>query len=435
VTRRGAVIAVGDELAIGQSLDTNSQRIALALTARGVRVVEHVAVDDDEGRIAGAIRRLSREAELIILTGGLGPTKDDLTRESLAAVLGEKLVEDAGALAFLEGIEERRGRALTPERRRQALRPASARCLANALGTAPGLAATLEAEGRRVEVFCLPGPPREMMPMLEREVLAAFASDAEEGVAIVTRVLRSFGLAEADAAERLGELMDRARNPMVGITASGGIITVRMRAVARAADARAMLDADEALVRERLVGTVFGADNTSLEGVVIDTLRGRGERVITVESCTGGLIGAMLTAMPGSSDVFDGGFVTYANEAKRDAVGVSEELLESHGAVSEPVARAMAEGGLASAVGSRATHCLAVTGIAGPGGGSDEKPVGTVFIARARRQHPTEVRRFLIAGDRDDVRERSAVAALGMLRRALEGGTRTGRLLWEIEGV
>lgn len=426
---RAAILSIGDELVIGQRLDTNSKWIADRLTDRGIKVVEHATVGDDADAHLGALRRLTTEVPLVISTGGLGPTADDLTRPVLSALLGEPLVEDEGALRWLTDLLARRGRSVTPNQRLQAQRPRSAEMLDNPLGTAPGLLA--EAPG--CTVVCLPGPPNEMRPMFERCVAPRLRPP--EGVAIRTRVLHTLGLGESDAAGRLGHLMDRTRNPLVGTTASGGVVSVRIRYEGSAATAERAVAKAEAEVRRALDPFVFGEEEQTIESVVLGLLRARGERLLTVESCTGGGLGALLTSVPGSSDAYLGGWVTYSNQLKCAEVGVPEELLRTHGAVSDPVARAMALGALATPIGAPAQHALSITGVAGPGGGSAEKPVGTVFVCRASRSGPgapeVDVRRLLVTGDRDAVRDRSAKIALAMLRFRLADEP-TPPLLWEV---
>lgn len=419
------MLAIGDELILGQKTDTNSAWVSDRLTASGVRVVEHVTVADDLGRVVDAIRRLGAGVDLLVITGGLGPTADDLTRAGLASAMGEELVEDGAALAEIQGWFRGRGREMPGLNRVQALRPAGARCLPNPNGTAPGLAASLSIGATSCDVFCLPGPPHEMTPMFESFVGPAIRR--AEGFVVETRALHTFGLGESDVAARLGDLMDRDRNPLVGTTASLGVVTCRLRFEGRASGSEATraLDEAERAVRSRLGNVVFavgGESGEALARAVIERLRERGERLVVVESCTGGLLGQTVTRVPGSSDVMLGGWLTYANELKTAAVGVRPETLARVGAVSPEVAVEMAEGGLeAAAPAGGATHALAITGVAGPGGGSEAKPVGTVWIARASAGHPTDVRRFLFRGGREGVRRWAANSALGMLRLELDG--------------
>jgi len=446
-----AILAIGDELTLGQSLDTNSRWISARLVEAGVRVVEHATVEDELERIASALRRFAADADLVVATGGLGPTADDLTRAALAQVLGEELIEDADALREIEASFRRVGRPVQNVNRVQALRPPSATSLPNPNGTAPGLYLHLPrgdpapswlprtgmgAEdpppgpvpqtGGGVDVFCLPGPPGEMRPMFEAQVVPRLAPSR----LVVTRTLHTCGIGESDVGARLGALMARDRKVLVGTNASAGLVAIRIRAEReRSADdgaVRAEVDEVARDVRARLEPHVFGEGDESLAERVLAELRQRGETLATVESCTGGLLGAMLTDVPGSSDAMVGGWVTYTNEMKHREVGVPREVFEGAGAVSRECAESMARSGLARA---GADHCLSITGIAGPGGGSEAKPVGTVWIARASGGD-IEARCFRFPGDRETVRRWSAITALVVLHLHL-AGVGVGKLLRE----
>ncbi|MFI4897870.1 MAG: CinA family nicotinamide mononucleotide deamidase-related protein, partial [Phycisphaerales bacterium JB059] len=422
--RTGAILAIGDELILGQKTDTNTAWIADQLTARSVRVVEHVTVDDDEGLIAETMRRLGRRVDLLVCTGGLGPTADDLTRQGLAGAMGDELVEDERSLAQIEAWFRGRGRDLPAANRVQALRPSRGRSLPNPHGTAPGLAGRVEVDGHGCDTFCLPGPPREMRPMFEAEVVPALR--VEPGRLVRTRMLHTFGLGESEVARRLGGLMDRDRTPLVGTTASGGVVTCRIRFEGEAGEdeAAGRLDESEAQVRARLGEVVFARDTPAaeaLERAVVQRLSERSETLVVAESCTGGMLGERVTRVAGSSAVFLGGWLTYSNAMPRAMLGVGEEELAQQGAVSRAVALSMARGALQAGEGAGgADHALAITGVAGPGGGSEEKPVGTVWIARASRDGTADARLFRFGGDRAAVRGWSAVTALGMLRLHLD---------------
>lgn len=409
---RAAVISIGDELIIGQSLDTNSKWLSERLTSIGLTVIEHATVPDDLDLLVRAIRRLADACDTVILTGGLGPTADDLTRDALAQLLTEPLVEDSASLAAIERWFTRSSRVMPERNRVQALRPASGTHLPNPNGTAPGIRVSRGS----ATLHCLPGPPSEMRPMFEDHVRPRLTSPA--GRLIRTRVVQSAGMGESEVAQRLGGLMDRHRNPLVGTTASGGIVTVRIRD--ESADPVNVVDERvEHTVREvrRVIGDAIIAENDRpLPANVIERLRQRGQRLAVVESCTGGALGQMLTAIAGSSDAFVGGWITYSNDMKTSSVGVPLELLAAHGAVSAEVAQAMSKGGLDL---SGADHALAITGVAGPGGGSNEKPVGTVWISLASRDQPPDVRCFRIPGEREAVRIWSAITALLMLDQRL----------------
>lgn len=430
-----AVIAVGDELALGQTLDTNSRWTAERLSAAGLSIIEHVTVPDERRAIAAALLRLSGAADLIVVTGGLGPTLDDLTRPALADAMGDELVEDAIAMAQIESYFTGSGREMPAINRVQARRPSRAFSLPNLVGTAPGLAGTIGADGRSCEVFCLPGPPVEMRPMFESQVIPRLRP--APGRTIRTRTLACFGIGESDLATRLGPLMDRARMPLVGTTASGGVVTCRLRYEGELppADAEALLDETEAAIRRLAGAYIFGVNSPGLAHEVVALLRASGDTLGVVESCTGGLLGAMVTDVPGASAVFQAGLVTYSNHAKITLADVPGALLGQGGpgAVSPETAAAMALGGL-RVLG--VSHCLAVTGIAGPDGGTPGKPVGAVYVScasRSLRGGPAiDTRGFRMMGDRAAIRDWSAKSALAMLRLALVDKVST-RLLRQID--
>lgn len=425
-----AVISVGDELILGQTLDTNSQWISAALAAWNIRVVEHATVPDDRAVQADTLRRLAARVPLVIVTGGLGPTLDDLTRQALAAILREDLVTDEPALRDLEALFRSRGRSLSEIQRTQAQRPRSASMLANPHGTAPGLHASLIEPA--CDVFCLPGPPNEMKPMLTEMVRPKLRPPP--GVAVLTRVLHTLGTGEGDLAQRLGPLMSRDRNPLVGTTASGGVVSIRIRFEGPDNDAAARaVDATAAECAAAAGAFLFGRDEDTIAHAALRSLRATHASLVTAESCTGGLIGAMLTAVPGSSDSYLGGWVTYANELKVSVLNVPRRVLNDHGAVSAECCLAMLKGALTTASGPSADWAVAVTGIAGPSGGSESKPVGTVYIGVASRTGHADVRRFHFPGSRDVVRDRAAKMALALLRFGVEG-LEVPRLLWQSSG-
>jgi nicotinamide-nucleotide amidase len=417
--RTAAIISAGDELTLGQKLDTNSKWIAERLVGMGIVPIEHATVPDDRAAHASAFSRLAAGADLIVCTGGLGPTADDLTRHALADATGDTLVEDAEALRQIEAWFAARGRRMGELNRTQALRPSRGLVLPNAHGTAPGLTAGLSRPSA-CDVFCLPGPPAEMQPMFETHVAPRLRPPA--GRAVRTRVLHCVGIGESDLAARLGTLMARERNPTVGTTASGGVVSVRLRFQGAGSPRQAddALDADERAVRGLVGDFIFGAGDDTLAQAVVRELAAQGRTLVVAESCTGGLLGGTLTAAPGSSAVFAGGWIAYDNRVKTGALGVPAGLLAAHGAVSREVAAAMAEGALRSSP-APAHAALAVTGVAGPDGGTPDKPVGTVWIALARAGEAIDARRFSMGGDRESVRRWSVLAALGVLWMHLRG--------------
>lgn len=419
-----AILSVGDELTLGQTLDTNGKWLAERLTSIGVVPVRHLTVPDSLEAQARAFQTLAEDADVILCTGGLGPTADDLTRQALAEAMHDTLVEDPLALAQIEALFAARNRLMSPLNRSQALRPLHAGIIPNLNGTAPGLMGGVAAvTGHECDVFCLPGPPKEMIPMFEAHVAPRLR--LPEGRTVRTRVLHSFGLGESDLAQRLGALMHRGRTPLVGTTASGGVVSIRLRYEGHAApaDAETLLDDTERQVREAAGEYIFAKGDHSLQDAVLALLRSRNETLGTVESCTGGGLGEVVTRSAGSSASFLGSLVTYSNDLKIALAGVPAELLSPSGpgAVSAETARAMAVGGL-DRLG--VSHCVSITGIAGPDGARPGKPVGTVFIARASRplqDAGPEVRRFQMTGDRQQVREWSSRTGLAMLWQHLAG--------------
>jgi len=425
-----ALCAIGDEITLGQNVDTNSAWIADRLTAMGVVTVEHAAIPDGRAATTEAITRLAARAPLIICTGGLGPTPDDLTRHALADAMGEELVEDRDAIDWLEEFAAKLSKPLPESNRVQALRPVTATLIHNPHGTAPGIHARLRVGDRYADVYCLPGPPREMQPMFESAVAPAIDAPAEH---VRTRYINTFGVGESAISQRLGELLARESSPTVGLTIDGIDVRFRIRAEGDPDETHKMVERAAERIYESMGDYAFSEGEQTLCETVLDALRNRDERLVAVESCTGGLLGATITEIPGSSDVFMGGWTTYSNAMKESAVRVPAVALQKFGAVSEPVARAMAEGGLLNAPDGGADHALALTGIAGPDGASDEKPVGTVFIARASRDDgdvKTQVKRFRFTGSRELVRKRAVQAALAMLRFHIIGDEQRP-LLWE----
>jgi nicotinamide-nucleotide amidase len=426
------VLSVGDELTSGLTVDTNTAHIARMLAGEGVQMVGHALVGDHQPTIEAAIRESLPKAGLLVITGGIGPTPDDLTREALAAVLGSPLIEQPEWIEQLEGFFRKRGRIMQPGNRKQATIPEGAALLGNPVGTAAGVRAELRQPG--VTVFVLPGVPAEMRAMLDLHVLpwVRQRSGGDDGGTrlIRTRSLHTFGMGESEIAARLGDLL-RRRDPgerlQVGTTAGGGMVSIRAYAgPATASEAKEMLDAVEREVRQKLGELIFGRDGQTLAEAVGGLIREdpRRPRLRVAESCTGGLLAELITDVPGASDYFDRGFVTYSNDAKTEMLGVPPELLAAHGAVSEPVVTAMAVGAL-PAQGSGLA--VSISGVAGPGGGTDAKPVGTVCIGLARTREAGEsepyvfARTFLFPGDRALIRRRSADMALSLLRYQLLG--------------
>jgi len=414
------LLTVGTELLLGFTVDSNAAVAGRALAAAGLRLVRRATVGDDEAAIRDAAAAALDRTGTVILTGGLGPTRDDCTREAIAALFGRALVRDPAVLAAIEERFARLGRGPMPEaNRRQADVPHGATVLPNARGTAPGL--MLE-DGRGRLAVLLPGVPGEMQGLLEEEVVPRLLQrrGAAEPAAILSRTLRTTGISESALADRVGDPARILGEHLTLAWLPGPEGTdLRLTAWGLAeVPARAALERAAAALRP-LVGTHgYGEGDTDLAAVVLAELERRGAHLAVAESCTGGLLGARLTAVPGSSRVFVGGVVAYDNAVKLGLLGVSADTLAADGAVSEAVAREMATGA-ARALGAEAA--AAVTGIAGPDGGTAEKPVGTVWIA-ALADGNVRTFHYTFPGEREVVRRRAAQAALDALRRTMRGG-------------
>ncbi|MCH8251593.1 MAG: CinA family nicotinamide mononucleotide deamidase-related protein [Planctomycetes bacterium] len=464
---RAAIVSIGHELITGQTVDTNAAWLAAQLVRRGTTVVRHTTVGDGVDEIEQAIRQVIADADLVVCTGGLGPTADDRTRQALARAIGRPLETNDAALAEIRAFFERWERPMTASDEAQALIPAGCSHIPNARGTAPGI----DYQGPSARLFALPGVPVEMKAMYRSFVEPHVSAKAGKAASVSARLL-CIGISEAKLGDALSDMMEEGRNPSVGTTATEGVISVRVVASGRdRASADELLHADLREIRNRLSDRViFGEGEDTLEGVVGRMLSARCERIATAESCTGGLLAKRLTDVPGSSAYFSRGVVAYANEAKVDLLGVSPGLIEQHGAVSEAVGRAMAEGCRRSA---DTDYAISITGIAGPSGGSSDasgdglfdsrggesgpvrgdvdqnasgtvrgdvdqnasgsgiqvavvergdKPVGLVFIGLADRR-AVIAKRFLFGAhlSRADIRDRSCKTALNLLRRRLLG--------------
>lgn len=409
-----SILSIGTELATGQCVDTNAAWLSAELTTLGFEVVEHVTVGDDVDRIADVLGRLLDKSGVVIVTGGLGPTPDDLTREGIARAIGQPLVENSEAQEQVRAFFARIDRVLHPSNLRQAMAPRGCSILHNDNGTAPGL----HCRCAEAQLFALPGVASEMKAMFRSAVAPKLAGLGSAGVC-VRRRLNCFGMSEAKIGELLDEFMVRDRNPLVGTSASRGVIAIRIFARAQTASAaEALAQHDLDLFRDRLGSCVFGEEDETLESVVGRLLCDQGRTLSTAESCTGGLLAKRITDVPGSSGYFLRGFVTYADEAKVEEVAVPRELIATHGAVSEPVASALASG-CRTVAGS--DFALSTTGIAGPtGAAGPDKPVGLVYIGLA--DHTGVAVRRLALGDhldREGIRNRACSAALDLLRLRL----------------
>ena len=407
------ILSIGTELTMGQTVDTNAAWLSAQLAAQGIPCEQHVTISDDLEPIRRAISTACRDADLVLITGGLGPTDDDLTRQALADAMNATLVLHQESLDRIAAFFAARKRSMSPANHIQAMFPLGATPIENTCGTAPGIHARIG----NTDVYCMPGVPREMTTMFTRDILPRLLT-LGGGRALVQRTLRTFGGAEADIGERIADLMKRGRNPTVGTSAADMIISIRINALANTPnEAAQMAEADVREVRARLGDWVFGEGDDTLQSAVGRKLIECGRTISTAESCTGGLIAKRLTDVPGSSAYMMQGFVTYSNQAKHTLLGVPMALIDQYGAVSAEVARAMAEGCRKV---SATDYAISVTGVAGPTGGTAAKPVGLVYIGISN-SIATEVRELRMGGHlaRDEIRDRTAKVALGMIRQSL----------------
>lgn len=405
------LIAVGTELLLGNILNSDAQMISQALSELGINVYYHTVVGDNLERLTAAVELAKSRADIIITTGGLGPTFDDLTKQTLAKCFGKKLVKNEEEMQKLYAYFEKIGRTMTKNNEQQAWLPEGCEVLTNPWGTAPGCA--FEAKGKHV--IMLPGPPRECRPMMYERAVPYLKrlSDAT----IVSHEIRIFGMGESGVEDKIRGIAEKMENPTLAPYAKEGQVLLRVTGKAKTEeDADALTQPVIAQVREMLGDVVYGVDTPSLEATVIEGLLARNMTLATAESCTGGLISKRLTDIPGASGAFLGGVCAYTNEAKEHMLGVSHELLADFGAVSRECAIELARGA-ARAFG--ADIGIGVTGIAGPDGGSEEKPVGTIFVA-VSAGGMCWYKKLSQKRDRGSNRNMAALTAMDMVRRYLD---------------
>lgn len=410
---RVEVLNIGTELLLGNVTNTHLTYLGRILFSLGLRIERQSTIPDGATIRPGLWETFDR-CDILIVTGGLGPTTDDITREVAAELLGLPLREDAGVVAAITDRLARRGIAFRSRMRRQAMVPYGATVLPNANGTAPGLylPARQTPALSSPHLFFLPGPPRELKPMFEEHALPIIRQLAWERLDCQCRTYHVVGMGESTVEEIIGWELSQRGDLEVGYCARPNEVDLRL------IGKQAILDLVEPAVLAAIGDCLTTCEDEGLETVVVNRLRARGRTLALAESCTGGFLAHRITNVPGASEIFPVGYVTYANAAKSDAVGVPADLIVAHGAVSEPVARAMAEGACRRA---GTDFGLGLTGIAGPTGGTEDKPVGTVFIALAERGEPTVCQQEIFAVDRETFKQLATQTALDMLRLRLLG--------------
>lgn len=410
--KKASILCIGDELLTGNAIDTNTSYLCGKLLSVGIPVVDSHTVRDDIPQILRALNAACDNADIVVTTGGLGPTEDDLTREALSKFLGRELMPDKELLRDIELFFQKAEKKMSERNSAQAYIPAGSKPVTNHIGTAPGFIA----EKDKKIIAVLPGVPSEMRRMFEESVLPELSDFAGE-YAIVCKKLKCFGKGESDITEILGKLTSRTRNPLISSTAEQGVITLTITACSENTQkARELAGKDQRLITDKLGDIIFGTGEQTLAEVVGTRLAGLRKTVTLAESCTGGLVAKMLTDIPGSSRYFAYGWVTYSNKAKSTELRVSPELLEKYGAVSQQIAEEMAKNAQHKA---GADLAIGITGIAGPEGGTEQKPVGLVYISVASEDE-LDTRRFVFCGERDSIRNRTANTALNMLRMKLK---------------
>ena len=411
VMKTASIVSIGNELLIGRMADTNAVYISDKLLSISIPVVSIQTVPDEIGAIVRAIKLAAEDADAVLITGGLGPTDDDLTRQAFAKFLNAELILQNELLQKIREIFTRRNLPMPENNKIQAYIPAGTKAITNNLGTAPGIMANFNGK----LFFAMPGVPAEMKKMLEESVLPLLEKSAE-GQVIEIRKLKCFGAGESAVAELLGNLMQRGRNPLINCTVEYGDITLCIVATAKDKEtAIKPAHQDEKLLRGILGDLVYGSGEQTLTEVVGGKLALYQKTLATAESCTGGMLAELLTDIPGSSRYFTHGWVTYSNESKVKELGVTADLIERYGTVSSQVAEAMAKCAREKA---KTDFAVGITGIAGPTGATAQKPVGLVFISISS-QTECETRQFIFPKDRKSIRLRAALTALNMLRLCL----------------
>jgi len=406
------ILAVGTELLMGQIVNTNAQYLTKRLNDLGVNVYYHSVVGDNPVRLKECLRLALNRCDVVITTGGLGPTRDDITKETIAEIMGVKLVRHEETFRNIKCFFERVDRRMMVNNIKQADIPEGCTIIPNHNGTAPGC--IIEKDGKTV--IMLPGPPKEMIPMFEETVSPFF--ERKTGQVIGSRMLKVFGIGESEMEMKILDLIEAQSNPTIAPYVNMGEVVIRVTARSKDYDeAMKMIDPVIEKIKERLGSNLYAFDGESLEEIVVQLLIERNISISTAESCTGGMLASKLVNVPGVSKVFTNGFITYSNQSKTDILGVSPDTISTFGAVSKETAEEMVKG-LVKKTATRAG--IAITGIAGPDGGTPEKPVGTVWIA-VMLDGEIEAGLFRQNGDRERVRHMACLNALNMLRKKILG--------------
>jgi nicotinamide-nucleotide amidase len=409
--KKASIVSIGNELLNGQTISTNATYLSGRLLSIGIPVISSYTIGDDVDSIVRTLKFTSEDVDVVLVTGGLGPTDDDVTRQGLAKFFGRELLLQNELLERIKNFFAKRNLTMPEKTKVQAYIPAGAKALLNNLGTAPGIMA--EYEGKLF--VALPGVPAEMEEMFEKQILSELATSTTEQT-IVMRKLKCFGAGESTVAELLGDVMKRGRNPLINCTAQHGVITLCIAATAKDKDtAEQMAEEDEKMLRKRLGELVYGKGEQTLAEVVGEKLARQKKTIAVAESCTGGTLAKLITDVAGASRYFTHGWVTYSNKAKTGELGVPADLIEKYGAVSGQISEAMADGARKKA---KTDFAIAMTGVAGPSGGNEQKPVGLTYISVVSDNH-IETKRFIFSGNRQLIRLRAALTGLNMLRLQL----------------
>ena len=408
---KAEILSVGTELLMGQIANTNAQYISKRLPEVGIGVFYHSVVGDNPGRLEESLKLALSRADIVITTGGLGPTQDDLTKETIAKTLGLSMELHQKSFERIKAYFQGNGKVMVESNFRQAYFPQGAIIMENDMGTAPGCIIPV---GDSQFIVMLPGPPKELHPMFDTCVLPFFFKRRE--IPLLSRFIRVVGVGESLVEEKIISLVDGQTNPTFATYAKDGIVTIRITAEDDERQGEVLLDKAEAQIREILGDAVYTASDEELEEAVMKLLKEKGMTIACAESCTGGQLAQVITAHEGASNVFSMGVITYSEDAKMKLLGVRSETLQKYTVYSAQVAEEMAEG-LQKLSG--ADVCVSITGIAGPGGGTEEKPVGTVFIGVKCRNKLSVTEHHFTGGNRDRVRTLSVIHALNHVRKEL----------------